>query len=159
MKTSIVVDSLGALDIVVNRCRSLFEAHGPQEVIIQNYEQNRRVAQNRLAFFWYKFLAMEMGDESPKAKRAYCKLCIGVPIMREDDEFRDVYDRVIRPLTYEQKLECMVEPIDFPITRNMTLKQMTRYLNDMEMHFAGKGVILPKSDDLYYQAMGIKKAR
>lgn len=90
---------------------------------------DRSTEQNRLAFKWYGEIAAEFGDRLPHDVRAYCKLHHGVPIRREDDEFREVYDRVIRPLPYEAKLALMVEPIDFPITRDMSVKEMTRYLD------------------------------
>ena len=55
---------------------------------------------------------------------AYCKLHFGVPILRRDSlEYRQKYDRIIRPMSYEQKLELMVEPFDFPVTSAMNVAQ------------------------------------
>jgi hypothetical protein len=153
MKTSIVLDHPSKVDLIARRCKAIFEAHGIHEVIIQDYDQSRSAAQNRLAFQWLKAAVEQLGDETVEEKRAYCKLHFGVQIRREDDGFREVYDRVIRPLTYQQKLEIMVDPIDFPITRDMSVKEMARYLEMMGRHFSELGVDLPKPDDLYRKAL------
>jgi hypothetical protein len=149
---------LDDLDIVARAVRDEWEEAGETiEVSIKTAEKDRSSSQNRLAFAWYKHLAAEMQDGTPEDKRAYCKLCIGVPIRREKEEFRVVYDEHIRPLSYEAKIACMKSPIDFPVTRDMTIKEMTTYLNNIDQHFAEQGVILPRPDDLYYAAMGIKR--
>lgn len=107
---------------------------------------DRSLDQNRLQMKWYGEAAAQLKDESAEDKRAYCKLHFGVPIRRYDDEFREVYDRVIRPLSYEQKLECMKTPIDFPITRDMKVKEMNEYLKRVEEHFLGLNVRLTKPE-------------
>jgi hypothetical protein len=104
--------------------------------------KHRSAAQNRLAFAWYKEAAEQLGDVTPSEVRAYCKLTIGVPIRREDDAFREAYDRLVKPLSYEEKLALMVEPFDLAVTRHMTTKQLTRYLDDMQRHYAEQGIIL-----------------
>lgn len=98
--------------------------------------------QNRLQFHWVKEAAEQLGTDV-KEERAYCKLHFGVPILRAENElFREKYDRIIRPLPYEQKLDLMGEPIDFPVTRIMTTKQKTKYLDAICRHYAGQGVRL-----------------
>ena len=123
-------------------------------VEIREHKEDRSGAQNRLSHLWYKAAADQLKDETAEQKRAFCKLTLGVPIRRENEKFREVYDRVIRPLTYEQKLEIMVVPIDFPVTRDMGVKEMARYLEAMEIFFSGIGVDLPRPEDIYNQAMG-----
>ena len=157
MKTVLTLDSLDSLDIILARCRALFQSNGIQEVTIQDFENSRSVQQNRLAFLWYKHIASEIGDGTPEDKRAFCKAFVGVPIRCEKDEFREVYDRVIRPLSYEQKIEIMKKPIDFPITRDMGVKEMARYLDGIDKLFAEQGIILPQPDDLYFIALGVKR--
>lgn len=134
-----------------------FVIGGKFNMILKNVENVRLDAQNKLAFAWYKEASKQKEDMTPKDIRAYCKLHIGVEIRQEDEEFREIYYRVVRPLTYEQKIEIMTEPINFPITRDMSVKQMSRYLDEMDMTFTKQGIILPKSDDNYFVAMGIKR--
>lgn len=100
---------------------------------IRSYEQNK------LQRKWL-LEAQQQGDQTAEEYRGYCKLHFGVPILRNENEiFREKYDRIIRPLDYPTKLECMMLPLDFPITRLMTTGQKHRYLNDVRDHFQGLG--------------------
>lgn len=111
----------------------------PLQMIIKPGKEPRSIQQNRLAFQWYKDAA-EQGDHSPEEYRALCKLWYGVPILRaEDDEFRAKYDKVVKQMPYETKLALMDEPFDFPVSRLMSVKQMTRYLDKIWFHFSSKG--------------------
>lgn len=107
---------------------------------------DRSLDQNRLAFKWYGEIAEQLGDMSLESYRAHCKLHFGVPIRREDDDYREGYDRVIRPMDYEDKLKVMGTPLDFPVTRDMTTKQMSRYLDAIYTEFTGRGVLLTTPD-------------
>jgi len=92
---------------------------------------------------WLNEAAEQLGEYTAEEYRAYCKLHFGVPIMRmESDEFMESYDRIIKPHSYEDKLEMMAVPLDFPVTRLMTTKQLTQYLDAMHDHFTMLGVQL-----------------
>ena len=108
---------------------------------------DRSLEQNRLQMKWHQEAASQLKDESVEDKRAYCKLHFGVAIRRTDEDFKAAYDRVIKPLPYEQKLECMKEPIDFPITRDMSVKQMKEYLDQVYQYYTGLGVKLTDPDN------------
>jgi hypothetical protein len=102
--------------------------------------------QNRTAFMWYAEISAELGDQTPTEVRAYCKLHLGVPIRREvDEDFRAEYDQIVRPLPYEHKLKLMVEPFDFPVTREFTVPQMTRYLDAIQREFAHVRLTMPEA--------------
>lgn len=121
------------------------------------YKRNRSKAQNRLQMLWFK-QAGAQGDMSPNEYRALCKLSIGVPLLRSQSEtFQKKYDEIIVPLSYEHKLQLMVEPFDFPVTRLMSVKQMTFYLNEVSRYLSEQGIRLSHPDDLYYEAMGVKQ--
>jgi hypothetical protein len=125
-------------------CAYLRKASLPLTVAYRQGD-DRSAEQNALAFRWYGEIANELGDRLPHEVRAYCKLHHGVPIRREDEDFREVYDRIVRPLPYEAKLALMVEPIDFPISRDMTVKQMTRYLDAIQAEFAHVRLTMPEA--------------
>lgn len=111
--------------------------------------KHRTVAQNKLQRRWMLELADQIEGHSPEQIRGYCKLHIGVPILREENpEFRERYDAVIRPLPYEHKIAAMMEPLDLPVTRIMNTKQKTRYLDGIVQHFAERGIVLSMPDDL-----------
>jgi hypothetical protein len=111
----------------------------------------RTTAQNRLQRAWCRDVAEQLGDRTAEDVRAYSKLHFGVPILRADsEEYTAVYDRLIRPLPYEVKLAYMAVPLDFAVTRAMTTKQLTRYLDAMAAHWSGHGVQLTDPGALPY---------
>lgn len=113
--------------------------------------KRRSVEQNKLQRKWMTEISEQLGDRTPEEVRAYCKLTIGVPILRAESElFREKYDSVVRPLSYEQKLAIMSEPLDMPITRLMTSKQKTFYLDAIFQHFSEKGIVLTIPPDKRY---------
>jgi hypothetical protein len=42
-------------------------------------------------------------------------------------------------MAYEQKLELMVEPFDFPVTSAMNIAQHGAFLDEVKRHFDGLG--------------------
>jgi hypothetical protein len=102
----------------------------------EEYTETRSDKQNRLSHAWYAELAENLKEFNALGYKNFCKLHFGVPILRtEDDEFRNSYDKVIRPLSYEQKIEVMNI---LPVTSIMTTKQLTQYLDAMKAHFYNK---------------------
>lgn len=124
--------------------------------------KSRTWIQNKLQRKWMTEVSEQLGDRTPEDVRAYCKLTLGVPILRaENDDFCEKYDRIIRPLDYKVKLELMAEPMDFPVTRLMSTKQFTTYLDTVFRHFSEQGVILTIPDDARLsssQASGASKS-
>ena len=98
--------------------------------------------QNKLQRKWLKE-AEEQGDQTAEEYRGYCKLHFGVAIMKQQSElYAEKYDRIIKPLPYEHKLEMMMEPFDFPVTRGMNTANEKRYLDQMYLFFTTKGFVL-----------------
>lgn len=108
----------------------------------ESIQPKRTDKQNRLQMKWCKEAAMQLKDETPEQKRGWCKLNIGVAIACESPEYKAAYDRVVRPLSYEQKIELMMIPLDFPVTRIFNKEQNVRYLNQVYDHFTAQGVVL-----------------
>jgi hypothetical protein len=111
----------------------------------------RSHAQNRLAQRWFTDIATQLGDQTHEDVRAECKMRFGVPILRAENEaFRLSYDRVIKPLPYEEKLEA-IKAFDLPVTRLMTVKQMTDFMDAMQKHWSIQGVRLTDPEALKYE--------
>lgn len=109
----------------------------------------RSVEQNRLQRLWMNEIAEQREDLTPEEARGYCKLTIGIPILRAENEaFRLQYDAIVKPLSYEQKIAMMMEPLDFPVTRLMKMKQKTKYLDGVMRHWSEQGVVLTCPDDM-----------
>jgi len=103
--------------------------------------KRRSVEQNRLQRRLISEIASQT-DQTPEEVRSFCKLTIGVPILRAGNEmFAEKYDRLVKPMPYERKLELMAEPIDFPVTRLMTTAMKTRYLEEIYRVFSQQGVV------------------
>lgn len=106
--------------------------------------RDRTREQNRLQFLWAREAAEQRGDRTAEEQRSEWKLRYGVPIMRQDSpEFREVYDRLIKPLSYPQKIAAM-ELI--AVTSLMKVRQMVAYLDNIERECAEEGVKLTAPD-------------
>lgn len=109
---------------------------------------SRTKEQNKLQRLWCMEAAEQLGDRTAEEVRGFCKLHYGVPIMREGhDDFRETYDRLIKPLPYETKLAFMMEPLDFPITRLMTVGEKSQYLDAMHKGLSELGVKLTEPSE------------
>lgn len=110
--------------------------------------RRRSTDQNRLSHLWFKEIAEQLGDRTPEDVRAHCKLVHGVPILRAENEaFRERYDAIVRPLPYEAKIALMAEPLDMPVSRLMSVDQLSRWLNAVEQEFTKIGVALTAPED------------
>lgn len=104
---------------------------------------HRSLEQNKLQRLWVNEISEQLGDQTPEEVRGFIKLTVGVPILRAENEaFRERYDAVVRPLTYEQKLAIMMEPLDLPVTRLMTTDQKSRFLDGVFKRFSEQGLTL-----------------
>lgn len=123
----------------------------PVDVLIRPHKQDRSLAQNRLAFRWYKELSQQRGT-TPEYEHRLAKLRYGCPILIEaDPDFADFYRRGIEPLDYERRILAMRW---FPVTRLFTVKQMREYLDTLERDSIQSGASLSRPEDTYYEAMG-----
>ena len=111
----------------------------------------RSTAQNRLAQRWFTDIATQLGDQTHEDVRAECKLTIGVPILRAENEaFRLSYDRIMKHLPYEAKLEA-VKAFDLPVTRIMSSAQMTAFMDEMQRRWSAQGIRLTDPQAMIYE--------
>jgi hypothetical protein len=111
---------------------------------------SRSHMQNRLAQRWFTDISRQLGDQTHEDVRAECKLRFGVPILRAENEaFRQSYDATMKHLPYEAKLAAM-KAFDLPITRLMTVTQMTAFMDEVQRHYLPQGVRLTDPDALKY---------
>lgn len=131
------VNSQASLQGFFVQCERLFEEHKVLR-FFWRLGKDRSLDQNRMCFELYQRIGRALyGNDSDHA-RAECKLTIGVPILREEDEkFRESYDKIIRPVAYQDKLDLMAW---FPVTRLMTVKQCQRYIDSVFNQYTIKGV-------------------
>ena len=112
---------------------------------------SRSHAQNRLAQRWFTDVSLQLGDQTHEDVRAMCKLQFGVPILRAENEaFRVSYDRTMKHLPYDEKMAA-IKAFDLPVTRLMTVKQMTAFMDAMCQHWTEQGVRLTNPEALKYE--------
>lgn len=104
--------------------------------------RKRTNEQNRLGRLWMNQISEQLGD-TPEHWRGYAKLTLGVPILRAASEaYRVQYDEILKPLSYVQKMKLVQEPFDLAVTRKMTTRQKSEYLDQIVRHFGEQGVNL-----------------
>lgn len=110
--------------------------------------RDRSRDQNALQWLWATEVANQRGDTDAAWVQADWKLRHGVPILREDSEkFRKVYDRCLKPLSYEEKVEAMRD-LEFPITSVMKVRQMVRYLDAVQRECLEQGFRITDPDPM-----------
>lgn len=106
--------------------------------------RDRTCDQNALQWLWATEAANQLGDRTPDEVRHDWKLRHGVPILREDSaEFRAIYDSALKPLPYELKVAAMAF---FPVTSEMKVRQMVRYLDAVQRECLENGIRLTDPD-------------
>lgn len=109
--------------------------------------KDRTLDQNALWFAFYKRISemTQIGDASEARK--YCKLHHGVQILlNEDQDFQAAWYRVMRHLSYEEKLDMMGDcklfgPDGMPVTSLFNRAQGIAYTERVVADFSSKGVV------------------
>ena len=141
-RASTLQDAMAVIARLPGIVTKAIQQWGEVEIIVRKRVKRRTIDQNKLQRKWCKE-ASEQGDMTADEYRGQMKLHHGVPILRRDSaEFREKYDRLIRPRDYAEKLELMQEPFDFPVTRLMNTKQKGEYLDAVFVDLTGRGVRL-----------------
>jgi hypothetical protein len=134
----VYVNSEPSLSKLIGDLREMWREHKFLRVTIKT-GKDRSLDQNSILHAWINQIATELREQTAAQIKAECKLTIGVPILRaEDEEFREFYDRAIRPMTYEQKLDAMSF---IPITSLMTVNQLSQFLTGMQKAYEGRVVL------------------
>jgi len=121
----------------------------PWTVTISEDDESRSLKQNRLSFMWYRMRGDATGHDR-HYERCLCKYLYGIPILRERKEFNEFYEAALDNLDYRQKLDAM----EFvPVTSLMTTKEFAEYLDTVDRESASLGIILPRPEDLYWNAL------
>lgn len=109
--------------------------------------KDRTLDQNALWFAFYKRISemTQIGD--PSEARKYCKLHHGVQILlNEDQDFQAAWYRVMRHLSYEEKLDMMGDcklfgPDGMPVTSLFNRAQGIAYTERVVSDFSARGVV------------------
>lgn len=108
--------------------------------------RDRTTEQNSLQWLWASEVAMQTGDRSAEDVQDDWRIQHGVPILREDNrDFRETYDRCLKPLPYEMKKAALRE-LQIKVTSAMKVRQMVRYMDAVQQECAEMGLRLTDPD-------------
>ena len=131
----IVINSDAGLSKAIGDIREQWKEHKFLRLDVKT-GKDRSLDQNAILHAWITQIANELREQTAAQIKAECKLVYGVPILRaEDEEFREFYDRAIKWMTYEQKLDAMAF---VPVTSIMTVKQLSQFLAGMQEGYRGR---------------------
>ena len=145
MADNISVNSATRLSEAISKLTDMYRSH-KFVVVSLRPGKDRTLDQNRLWYAFYKRISemTQIGD--PSDARRYCKLHHGVQILlNSDPDFQAAWYRVMRHLSYEEKLEMMGDcklfgPDGMPITSLFNRAQGVLYTERIIEDFTKNGV-------------------
>lgn len=150
MSERISVNSSARLSEAITRLTAMYREK-KYVVVSLRPGKDRTLDQNALWFAMYQRIAQMTQIGDVEDARRYCKLHLGVPIMRKaSEDFRHAWNVSFLLLTYETKLELMgpcalFGPDGFPVTRLFDRAQGIAYTEKIAEEFTARGVVF---DDL-----------
>lgn len=106
----------------------------------------RSLNQNALLHKWYGEVSQQLGDISAMAIKGQCHVAYGVPIRRRDPVWSRIWESIFAKLTYEQQCFLFERGV-LAMTREMTVKELTEYMDAMALHYRAQGVVLTEPSD------------
>lgn len=145
MADKISVNSSTRLSEAISKITAMYKQH-KFVVVSMRPGKDRTLDQNRLWFSLYKRIAemTQIGDASDARK--YCKLHHGVQILlNSDPDFQESWYRVMRHLSYEEKLNLMGDnklfgPDGMPVTSLFNRAQGIAFTERIIEDFTKHGV-------------------
>jgi len=119
------------------------------KVTIKPYKRDRSVEQNAVMHGWFSQISKTLGEDTPEEVKRFCKLTLGVPILRgADEDFCAFYDKALKGLSYEQKIEAM-KYLD--VTSLFSTDQMLEFMTAMQTTYADRVKLVYPNDppDMY----------
>lgn len=129
----------------------------PKSLIIDDYKKDRNNAQNRLLNKLYTDIGKDPKGSGYAYERGFYKFNYGCPILvRDNEDFADFYDTLLELYEYEKMIEVMSTEI-ISVSSIMGVKQCSEYIENIYQSAHERDIYLSKPEDLYYEAMGIKR--
>ena len=105
------------------------------ELRIENWKAPRSLDQNAISHVWYAIVSSVEKEYAPDEVKRLCKLHFGVPILRENPDYSQMIEKILGPLSYEDRIAAM----DYlRVSSLLTKAQMTQYLEAIQRHYAGR---------------------
>lgn len=118
---------------------------GKPFIVIVRGDEKRTDAMNRTVHKWFDEVAKQKTEMFAEVKAEF-NLMYGVPIKRRDNpEWGSAYGYLFDSLSHAAKLKA-IRMLDIPITRDMNIKQLTEYMDQMQKdcHEQGYHLTIPE---------------
>lgn len=127
------------------------------EVVIRPYKKDRSVAQNSLLWRWNTIIGSELGESKEEIHERNKERFL-VPIYERDDLDYAAMIEAVRSV-YRQGLQqdalfLRKRIVALTSTTKATTAQMAEFLTEIERDASRLGIILPRPDDVYLEALG-----
>lgn len=105
---------------------------------------DRSAQQNKLQWLWASEVEQQAQQETSDEVQRRWKLDHGIPILCESSEdYRSFCRLTLKPLSYEDRKKAMKF---VPVTSEMNVKQMVRFLDAVERECLEQGIVLTAPD-------------
>ena len=163
MARTITVQEPQDIAIVSNVCAAMLDKDGKLSVTVKKYDETLSDKQRRIYFKWAGIIGGELGytkDEQHLIlkERFLLNIFMQDTDNHKHDTLREGYCNLLivkdaRPDLYEGLYRSILASVSI---KNASIANMREYLTEIDNLARGLGIVLPKADDAYYEAMGIK---
>jgi len=109
-----------------------------------SFGRDRSLEQNALIHKWFGEISEQRGEHTAAETKVICKRMFFIPILRAEDEEFNAILVSLSGMPEEQKMHL----IDLlPVTSICTVKQMSKGMDDMFLHYSGMGVELTQPEE------------
>lgn len=133
-----------------------------KEVIIREYKKDRTVAMNALYWVWNTYISEKTGETKDEVHERHKKDYLVRIYERDNPEYAEMI-QTIRNLYkdgHKKDAEYLHKQIvKLTSTTDANVSQFCEYLDDIEKGSIENKIPLPRPEDKYYEAMGIKQGK
>jgi len=113
------------------------------QVTAKPWSGKRSLPANSQIYVWYAHIA-KLEGESAESVRNFCKLMFGLPILLQDENYKDKISWTLNKLGfYNWNHEQQVNYMELlPVSSLFNTKQHNEYRDNMQAYYAKNGVML-----------------
>lgn len=110
----------------------------------------RSLEQNSLLHRWYADVSRHRGDMTAMQVKGQAHVAYGVPIRMRDEVWSRVWAALFAPLDYEQQCFLFERGV-LSMTRDMTVKELTEYMDAASADWRAEGIRLTDPEILKWE--------
>ena len=123
--------------------KAIIEQCGKVDITAKPHSKKRSLPANAQVYVWYAHIA-KLEGESAESVRNFCKLMFGLPILLQDENYKDKISWTLNKIgfykwNHGQQIKCMEL---FAVTSLFNTKQHNEYRDNMQAYYAKNGVML-----------------